>query len=118
MRSHPLVARGGWPPGRGAGRGGGAVRDLMLGREVVDLDVVVEGDGAAAARAAADALGGSVREHGRFGTATVVAPDGFAFDVVTARAEAYPAPGALPEVRPGSQEEDLARRDFTGNALA
>ena len=97
---------------------GGAVRDLLLGREVVDLDVVVEGDGVAAARAAAGALGGAAREHGRFGTATVVAPDGLAFDVVGARAESYPAPGALPEVRPGTLEEDLARRDFTVNAIA
>ena len=34
------------------------------------------------------------------------------------RAESYPAPGALPEVRPGSMAEDLARRDFTVNAIA
>ena len=97
---------------------GGAVRDLLLAREVIDLDVVVEVDGVAAARRAAEAIGGSVREHDRFGTATVVAPDGFAFDVVTARSESYPEPGALPEVRPGTLEEDLARRDFTVNAMA
>jgi tRNA nucleotidyltransferase (CCA-adding enzyme) len=118
--SHPLVARlrdalAGVP---GAWLVGGAVRDLLLGREVVDLDVVVEGDGVEAARAAATALGGSIREHDRFGTATVTAPDGFAFDVVTARAETYPAPGALPEVRPETLDEDLARRDFTINAMA
>jgi tRNA nucleotidyltransferase (CCA-adding enzyme) len=120
LLAHPSVARlrealAGVP---GVWLVGGAVRDLLLGRKVVDLDVVVEGDGVAAARAAAGALGGSVREHDRFGTATVVAPDGFAFDVVTARAESYPAPGALPEVRAGTLEEDLARRDFTANAIA
>jgi tRNA nucleotidyltransferase (CCA-adding enzyme) len=118
--SHPLVERlrdalAGVP---GSWLVGGAVRDLRLGREVVDLDVVVEGDGVAAARAAATVLGGAVREHDRFGTATVTAPDGFSFDVVTARAESYPTPGALPEVRPGTLEEDLARRDFTVNAMA
>jgi tRNA nucleotidyltransferase (CCA-adding enzyme) len=96
---------------------GGAVRDLLLGGEPVDLDVVVEGDGPAAARAAAQALGGTVREHGRFGTATVAAAD-LSFDVVSARAESYAYPGALPDVRPGSLEEDLARRDFTVNAIA
>jgi tRNA nucleotidyltransferase (CCA-adding enzyme) len=96
---------------------GGAARDLLLGGEPADLDVVVEGDGPAAARAAAAVLGGQVREHDRFGTATVSAP-GLAFDVVTARAEDYPRPGALPEVRPGSLEQDLARRDFTVNAIA
>jgi tRNA nucleotidyltransferase (CCA-adding enzyme) len=96
---------------------GGAVRDVLLGGEAVDLDVVVEGDAAAAAHTAADRLGGRVREHERFGTATVEADD-LAFDVARARRERYPAPGALPEVEPASLEEDLVRRDFTVNALA
>jgi tRNA nucleotidyltransferase (CCA-adding enzyme) len=94
------------------------VRDLLLGRDVVDLDVVVEGDGIAAARAAAKAIGGETEEHARFGTAIVRTPGGLVFDVVTARAESYPEPGALPEVRPGTLEEDLARRDFSVNAIA
>jgi tRNA nucleotidyltransferase (CCA-adding enzyme) len=96
---------------------GGAVRDVLLGGEAVDLDVVVEGDAAAAARTAAERLGGRVREHERFGTATVEADD-LTFDVARARRERYPAPGALPEVEPASLEEDLLRRDFTVNALA
>ncbi len=96
---------------------GGAVRDVLLGGEAVDLDVVVEGDAAAAARTAAERVGGRVREHERFGTATVEADD-LAFDVARARRERYPAPGALPEVEPASLEEDLLRRDFTVNALA
>ena len=96
---------------------GGAVRDLLRGDEPVDLDVVVEGVAPLAAREAASALGGEVREHDRFGTATVVAGD-LVFDVVTARSETYSEPGALPEVRAGSLDEDLARRDFTINAIA
>src|SRR5437763_3222160 len=96
---------------------GGAVRDVLLGGEAVDLDVVVEGDAAAAARTAAQRLGGAVSEHERFGTATVEAGD-LAFDVARARRERYPAPGALPEVEPAPLEEDLRRRDFTVNALA
>jgi tRNA nucleotidyltransferase (CCA-adding enzyme) len=96
---------------------GGAVRDLLLGREVSDLDVVVEGDALPVARRAAERLGGRVREHDRFGTATVRSPE-LVFDVVTARREDYLHPGALPEVRRGTLEEDLARRDFTVNALA
>jgi tRNA nucleotidyltransferase (CCA-adding enzyme) len=90
---------------------------MLLGGEAVDLDVVVEGDAAAAARTAAERLGGRVREHERFGTATVEAEE-LAFDVARARRERYPAPGALPEVEPASLEEDLLRRDFTVNALA
>jgi tRNA nucleotidyltransferase (CCA-adding enzyme) len=96
---------------------GGAVRDVLLGGEAVDLDVVVEGDAAAAARTAAERLGGGVREHERFGTATVETDD-LAFDVARSRRERYPAPGALPEVEPAPLEEDLLRRDFTVNALA
>jgi tRNA nucleotidyltransferase (CCA-adding enzyme) len=119
LRAQPRAARlldalGGV---EGAHLVGGAVRDVLLGGEAVDLDVVVEGDAAAAARMAAERLGGRVREHERFGTATVEADD-LAFDVARARRERYPAPGALPEVAPATLEEDLLRRDFTVNALA
>ena len=45
--------------------------------------------------------------------------DGFAFDLASARRERYPRPGALPEVELGATiAEDLARRDFTVNAIA
>ena len=62
-------------------------------------------------------LGGEVRRHDRFGVATVSTPEG-PVDVVRARAESYPAPGALPDVWPGTLEEDLARRDVTVNTFA
>jgi len=83
-----------------------------------ELDLVVEGDAVAVARRAAERLGGDVVVHDRFGTATVRSPAA-TFDVVTARTEIYERPGALPDVRPGASiEEDLARRDFTVNAIA
>jgi tRNA nucleotidyltransferase (CCA-adding enzyme) len=95
---------------------GGAVRDLLLGSATPrDIDLVAEGDGASVARAVASALGGRVVEHGRFGTATL---EGEGVNVATARAESYGRPGALPEVRPGSLADDMARRDFTVNAIA
>jgi tRNA nucleotidyltransferase (CCA-adding enzyme) len=56
--------------------------------------------------------------HERFGTASVALRDGSRIDVATVRAEEYPRPGALPVVRPGTLEEDLARRDFAVNAIA
>lgn len=96
---------------------GGAVRDLLLGGAPVDLDVVVVGDAPAVARALAERLGGELLQHDRFGTATVRAA-GHSYDVVRARAETYARPGALPDVRPGTLAEDLARRDFTVNAIA
>jgi tRNA nucleotidyltransferase (CCA-adding enzyme) len=92
---------------------GGAVRDLLLGRTRADLDFAVEGDAAVLGRR----LGGDVRAHERFATATVEV-DGGHLDFATARSETYPHPGALPEVRPASLAEDLARRDFTVNAMA
>jgi tRNA nucleotidyltransferase (CCA-adding enzyme) len=92
---------------------GGAVRDLLLGRDRSDVDVVVEGDVAALARA----LGGEVTEHERFSTAKA-AVDGLEVDLARAREETYAAPGALPDVRPAGLERDLARRDFTVNAMA
>jgi tRNA nucleotidyltransferase (CCA-adding enzyme) len=39
-------------------------------------------------------------------------------DIAERRGERYTRPGALPEVHPGSVEEDLARRDFTVNTIA
>jgi tRNA nucleotidyltransferase (CCA-adding enzyme) len=96
---------------------GGAVRDLLLGASVVDLDLAVEGDGPRTARELAGRLGGDVVPHERFGTATVRA-GALQFDVAATRAETYPEPGALPVVRPASLAEDLGRRDFAINAMA
>ena len=92
---------------------GGAVRDLLLGRDRTDLDIVVEGDAATLA----SELGGESVADDRFATAKVTI-DGVEFDTATTRAESYPRPGALPEVRPAALADDLARRDFSVNAMA
>lgn len=99
---------------------GGLVRDILRGMvlERTDLDVVVEEDGLALARALGQALGASVTEHGRFLTASLRSPGGERIDVATARSERYEAPGALPRVLPASILRDLERRDFTINAMA
>jgi tRNA nucleotidyltransferase (CCA-adding enzyme) len=92
---------------------GGAVRDLVLGLPVEDVDLAVEGP----VEPVLARLGGPARSHIRFGTATVEL-DGSRLDLARTRRESYPQPGALPEVSPGTLEEDLQRRDFTVNALA
>ncbi|HEY3171647.1 MAG TPA: hypothetical protein VGK86_03630 [Thermoanaerobaculia bacterium] len=97
---------------------GGAVRDILLRRPVTDVDLVVEGDALGFARRLARELGATLTLHGRFGTAVLALADGERLDVATARAEEYEEPGALPRVRAGSIEEDLARRDFTVNSMA
>ncbi|TMM34644.1 MAG: CBS domain-containing protein [Actinobacteria bacterium] len=97
---------------------GGTVRDILLGERNFDVDIAVEGDAIALAQALADALGGRVRAHEKFGTAVVVYGDGERVDVVTARTEFYDAPAALPAVEHASIREDLFRRDFTINAMA
>jgi tRNA nucleotidyltransferase (CCA-adding enzyme) len=93
---------------------GGAVRDLLLGQPKADVDLAVEGE----VGALADRLGAVTAEHERFGTVKVDV-DGHEVDLVGLRTETYPEPGALPVVsRAQSVEEDLARRDFTINAMA
>lgn len=113
---------------------GGVVRDLLLGISSYDLDIVVEGDAIALARAMTEDYGGRVRSHDRFGTAKWLlsgvnrerlhlpreAADSLpeALDLVSARAEFYAHPSALPQVERGNLKLDLHRRDFTINTLA
>jgi tRNA nucleotidyltransferase (CCA-adding enzyme) len=105
---------------------GGFVRDLLLGKQLGDFDLVVQTAGEAAATAGprlalalARRHGGDVTVHSAFGTASWVDPDGEVIDLATARTETYVRPAALPEVLPAASIlADLSRRDFTVNALA
>jgi len=97
---------------------GGTIRDLLLGEPSFDVDIAVEGDAIAFARELAQALGGRVTPHEKFGTAVVQYGDDDRMDVVTTRTEFYDAPGALPTVERAGLREDLLRRDFTINAMA
>ena len=122
---------------------GGAVRDLLLHRVhndpwrgLPDLDLVVEGDAAeiTAGTPPAPALAAALRrdlgpervplitEHGRFGTVAMELrlPEGgtWLLDLASARREHYPEPAENPVVRLGRLDDDLARRDFSVNAIA
>lgn len=96
---------------------GGAVRDTVLGVDPRELDVVVDSGVERLAAALAARLDAEVTLHERFGTA-LIRGAGVSVDLATARAESYSSPGALPDVQPGTSEQDLARRDFTVNAIA
>ncbi|MFQ6538623.1 MULTISPECIES: hypothetical protein [Aphanothece] len=111
---------------------GGAVRDLLLHRVhndpwrgVPDLDLVADGSAIALVRRLEALLPpGALRaaqEHGAYGTVEVeLRLDGqtVLLDVATARRETYPQPGENPRVVPGLLADDLARRDFSINAIA
>ena len=98
---------------------GGSVRDLLLGRPINDLDVIVEGDAITLGKKLAEVYGGKITPHFKFRTAFWHAPDSEqVVDLITARSETYEKPGVLPTVKPATIEEDLARRDFTINAMA
>ncbi len=118
---------------------GGVVRDLLLRQAIFDADLVVEGDAIDLGEHLAQACGGEIRSHRRFGTVKwllpesiwgEVAPDALplrprdrrnlpeCIDLVTARTEYYEHPTALPLVERSSIKQDLHRRDFTINTLA
>lgn len=101
---------------------GGFVRDLLLKRRNLDIDLSVEGDGIGFAESLARRLDGKVRPHHKFKTAIVFYKDALGneqhLDVATARLEYYEYPAALPTVELSSIKMDLYRRDFTINALA
>ncbi len=96
---------------------GGVVRDLLLGQPNLDLDLVVEGDAIELARQLAKSNQGKITTHPQFNTAKLQW-DKWSVDIAAARSESYTKPGALPTVKPSSIESDLARRDFTINAMA
>lgn len=119
---------------------GGFVRDLLLERPSLDLDLVVEGEAIKLASELKDQFGGRLTSHSRFGTAkwhlqnikprlakelqryveSTLDPANFPdyIDLISARTEYYTEPTALPTVERGSIKLDLHRRDFTMNTLA
>src|SRR5690606_13594744 len=106
-----------------------AVRDALLGRATTDLDFVAVGPGSGIALAeavAADLGTGTANVYPAFGTAAVTVPPGkivedeerLVLEFVGARKESYRSDSRKPIVEDGTLEDDLARRDFTVNALA
>ena len=113
---------------------GGVVRDILLEYPVKEFDLVVEGDSAVFAEYIVKKIGGRVMVHPKFKTATWTINEStlkrlnfpsfqqtdfsLSFDLISARSETYPSPGALPTVKRSGISDDLRRRDFTVNAMA
>lgn len=97
---------------------GGPVRDLLLGRSAIDVDLTLEEGSSTLARAIAKRIDGRVRSFPQFLTYKVTAEGLPEIDIATARKERYRTPGALPAVSPGKLRDDLLRRDFSINAIA
>jgi tRNA nucleotidyltransferase/poly(A) polymerase len=97
---------------------GGPVRDLLLGRTVIDVDLTLEEGASTLARALARRLESRVKSYPQFLTYKVAAAGFPEIDIATARKERYRQPGALPAVSAGRLKDDLLRRDFSVNAMA
>jgi tRNA nucleotidyltransferase (CCA-adding enzyme) len=97
---------------------GGVVRDLLLERPNLDLDLVVEGDAINLAEELAHLKNGQVMARSRFNTAKI-RWERWTVDIAAARAESYCQPGALPSIQSFCDiHNDLIRRDFSINAMA
>jgi putative nucleotidyltransferase with HDIG domain len=97
---------------------GGFVRDVLIGRPTKDIDITIAGDGVAFARKVHDVMGASqVVVFEKFGTARLQL-HGIEIEFVGMRREVYDEQSRKPEVAVGTIDDDLARRDFTVNAMA
>jgi tRNA nucleotidyltransferase (CCA-adding enzyme) len=98
---------------------GGAMRDMLAGFRIRDLDFVVEGNALKVAKAVAERTGAAIvssDEHRK--SSELVFPSGVTAQVAMSRQEKYARTGAKPQISSATIQEDLRGRDFTCNAIA
>lgn len=100
---------------------GGVVRDLILEKEIFDVDITVEGDALKLARLLEEKGLGTIKQiQPDLKTAKMVFDGGTEIDFASTRKETYPKKGHMPVVTETGcpLREDISRRDFTINSLA
>ena len=97
---------------------GGTVRDMLLNKQNLDIDIVVEGNGINFSNKLAEIINAKLWTHKKFKTSVIVLKNKTHIDVATARVEHYDKPAALPDVEEANIKQDLFRRDFTINSMA
>ena len=98
---------------------GGAMRDMLGGFPISDLDFTVQGNALALVKKVASKTGSHVISTDTLrNSAELRFPSGVTAEIGMARAEFFAKPGSRPKVRPATIHEDLLRRDFTINSIA
>ncbi|MBV8816736.1 MAG: hypothetical protein JO022_00190, partial [Acidobacteriaceae bacterium] len=95
---------------------GGALRDMIAGLPIVEIDFTVEGDGIKFAKSLEGVQIVGTDEARK--AAQVIFPGGVCGSIGIARQETYSKPGAKPQIKPATIHEDLRGRDFTINSIA
>jgi len=94
------------------------IRDKLLGKKTLDIDLAADGNVKTLGERLARELDTQFTYHPPFQTGTLQGQKGTRIDLARTRRETYPKPGELPRISASSIEEDLFRRDFTVNAMA
>ena len=98
---------------------GGAVRDMLGGFPIRDLNFAVEGNALKLAKTIEAQAGVKVTGIDEYRKSVRLLFDGaVSAEIAMARQERYPKNGARPVVTPATLQEDLRSRDFTINAIA
>ena len=97
---------------------GGAIRDIITGFPIRDLDFTVQGNALKLQKdlERAGAMVGDADDETR--SLLLTLPGGVRAEIAMARSERYDKPGKPPQMAAATIIEDLRRRDFTVNAMA
>jgi tRNA nucleotidyltransferase (CCA-adding enzyme) len=97
---------------------GGAVRDLISGQTIRDLDFTVEGNPVRVVRELEKGGASVLSENERLRHYELILAGDVDGSISAAREDVYSRPGAKPEHKFSGIMEDLRRRDFSINAIA